>query len=201
MKVNRRQIIKSYASLGLLATSWLPRFSYSETQGERSTSKCLDYIELYDQFFIDAKGFEMALPSNASPVVFVVFDPQCPDCIHFWKIANSFSNKLRFIWLPVAVLNSRSELQGALILSASNPADMMARQVALYETSSRGLVTDGLQIPSGARDDVWHNSRIFRRAGGKSVPFVLFQDQQNKIRGSSQVGNVEALSKFLNKGS
>lgn len=199
--MNRRQIIKSYASLGLLATSWLPRFSYSETQGERSTSKCLDYIELYDQFFIDAKGFEMALPSNASPVVFVVFDPQCPDCIHFWKIANSFSNKLRFIWLPVAVLNSRSELQGALILSASNPADMMARQVALYETSSRGLVTDGLQIPSGARDDVWHNSRIFRRAGGKSVPFVLFQDQQNKIRGSSQVGNVEALSKFLNKGS
>jgi hypothetical protein len=103
--------------------------------------------------------------------------------------------------LPVAVLNSRSELQGALILSASNPADMMARQVIQFETSSRGLVTDGLQVSSSARDDVWNNSRIFRRAGGKNVPFALFQDSQNKIRGSAQVGTVEALAKFLNKDS
>jgi thiol:disulfide interchange protein DsbG len=201
MQMNRRQIIKSYASLGLLTTFSLPSFSYSKTQSDLSASECLDSTELYDQFFIDAKGFDMALHTNASLSVFVVFDPQCPDSIHFWKIANSFSNKVRFIWLPVAVLNSRSELQGALILSASNPADMMARQVIQFETSSRGLITDGLQVPSGARDDVWHNSRIFRRAGGKSVPFALFQDRQNKIRGSAQVGTVEALTKFLNKGS
>jgi hypothetical protein len=201
MQMNRRQIIKSCASLGLFTTFWLPSFSYSKTQGDLSRSECLDFIQLYDQFFIDAKGFDMALPTNPALSVFVVFDPQCPDCIHFWKIANFFSNKVRFIWLPVAVLNSRSELQGALILSASNPAEMMARQVIQFETSSRGLVTDGLQVPSSARDDVWHNSRIFRRAGGKNVPFALFQDWQNKIRGSAQVGTVEALTKFLNKDS
>jgi hypothetical protein len=78
---------------------------------------------------------------------------------------------------------------------------MMARQVIQFETSSRGLVTDGLQVSSSARDDVWNNSRIFRRAGGKNVPFALFQDSQNKIRGSAQVGTVEALAKFLNKDS
>ena len=199
--MNRRQIIKSCASLGLLTTFWLPSFSYSKIQGDLSTSECLDLIRLYDQFFIDAKGFDMALPTNPSLSVFIVFDPQCPDCIHFWKIANSFSNKVRFIWLPVAVLNSRSELQGALILSASNPAEMMARQVNQFETSSRGLVTEGLQVPSSARDDVWQNSRIFRRAGGKNVPFAVFQDRQNNIRGSAQVGTVEQLTKFLNKDS
>lgn len=198
--MNRRQIIKTYASLGLLVTLWLPRFSNAQTLVERLSSECIDLVELYDQFFIDAKGFEMVKTTNASLSVFVVFDPQCPDCIHFWKIANSFSNKVRFIWLPVAVLNSLSELQGALILSASNPVDMMERQVSQFETSSRGLVTDGLKVPKSDRDDVWRNSRVFRRAGGKNVPFVIFQDSQNQIRGSAQVGTVEALGKFLNLG-
>lgn len=197
--MNRRQMVKAYAScLGLLFTFTLPKFSYSQSQDDLLVSKCIDFVELYDQFFIDAKGFEMVKSKSTVPTVFVVFDPQCPDCIQFWRVAKSFDKRVPFIWLPVAVLNSRSELQGALILSASNPAEMMERQVTMFETSSRGLTTDGVSVSRSARDDVWKNSRIFRRAGGKSVPFILFQDHQNKIRGSSQVGNAEVLGKFLN---
>ena len=74
----------------------------------------------------------------------------------------------------------------------------MIRQVNQYEAPTRGLATADLRISGSARDDVWSNSRIFRRAGGKNVPYVLYQDRQNKTKGSTQVNTVELLGKFLN---
>lgn len=195
--MNRRYLIKVLANIGLLATLSASRFSYSQSQVDKMQLQCIDIVSLYDQFFVDGKGFEMFQPPKSTNTVFVVFDPQCPDCIQFWKVAGLFKDYVRFIWLPVAVLNSRSEIQGALMLSASNPADLMARQVATFDTSSRGLVTEPAKVSSNFRDDVWRNSRIFRRGGGKSVPFLLYQDPKNQIRGSDQVGTVEMLRKFL----
>ena len=196
--MNRRQIIKSTVGMGLFASLWLSRSSYSKSSSQQANSQCIDLVELYDQFFIDAKGFDMSVPKNPLLSVFVVFDPQCPDCNQFWRLASQFSDRVRFVWLPVAILNSRSELQGALILSASNPADMMMRQVNQFDAPTRGLVTDDLRIFGSARDDIWSNSRIFRRAGGKNVPYVLYQDRENKTKGSAQVNTVETLGKFLN---
>ena len=196
--MNRRQIIKSAAGLGLFTSLWLSRSSYSKDLSQQTNSECIDLVGLFDQFFIDAKGFDMGVPKTPLLSAFVVFDPQCPDSIQFWKLANQFSDRVRFTWLPVAILNSRSELQGALILSASNPAEMMMRQVNQYEAPTRGLATADLRISGSARDDVWSNSRIFRRAGGKNVPYVLYQDRQNKTKGSAQVNTVELLGKFLN---
>ena len=196
--MNRRQIIKSAAGLGLFTSLWLSRSSYSKDLSQQTNSECIDLVGLFDQFFTDAKGFDMGVPKTPLLSAFVVFDPQCPDSIQFWKLANQFSDRVRFTWLPVAILNSRSELQGALILSASNPAEMMMRQVNQYEAPTRGLATADLTISGSARDDVWSNSRIFRRAGGKNVPYVLYQDRQNKTKGSTQVNTVELLGKFLN---
>ncbi len=196
--MNRRQIIKSGAGLGLFIGLWLSRSAYSKNSSQQINSECIDLAGLYDQFFMDAKGFDMSTPKNPLLSVFVVFDPQCPDCIQFWKLSSQFRDRVRFIWLPVAILNSRSELQGALILSAPNPADMMARQVNQYDAPSRGLATDDLRISGSTRDDVWSNSRMFRRAGGKNVPYLLYQDRQNKTKGSAQVNTAETLGKFLN---
>lgn len=195
--MNRRFLIKVLANIGLLATLSASRFSYSQSQVDKMQLQCIDIASLYDQFFVDGKGFEMFQPLKSTKTVFVVFDPQCPDCIQFWKLVSLLKDQIRFIWLPVAVLNSRSEIQGALMLSVSNPADLMARQVATFDTSSRGLVTEAVKVSNNFRDDVWHNSRIFRRGGGKSVPFLLYQDPKNQIRGSDQVGTVEMLRKFL----
>lgn len=75
---------------------------------------------------------------------------------------------------------------------------MMMRQVNQFEAPTRGLATADLRISGSARDDVWSNSRIFRRAGGKNVPYILHQDRQNKTKGSAQVNTVESLGKFLN---
>lgn len=195
--MNRRYLIKVLANIGLLSVLPISRLSYSQSQVDKMQLQCIDLVSLYDQFFVDAKGFEMVQSPKSTNTVFVVFDPQCPDCIQFWKLANSFKDQVRFIWLPVAVLNSRSELQGALILSAPNPPDLMARQVANFNAPSRGLATETIVVSSSARDDVWRNSRIFRRGGGKSVPYLLYQDSKNQIRGSDQVGTIEMLRKFL----
>lgn len=52
-------------------------------------------------------------------------------------------------------------------------------------------------VSNDAREDVWRNSRMFRRVGGKNVPFAIYQDAQNKIMGSADIETPESLTKFL----
>jgi thiol:disulfide interchange protein DsbG len=197
-QMNRRTALASFAMTGLFMTSTLTKFSFAQGRTNDGGSPCIDLPALFDQVFTDGKGFDQGEVPETSTTVFVLFDPQCPDCIKFWDLSNTFKTQVRFIWLPVAVLNSRSEPQGALILSATHPADMMARQVELFNTPSRGLETTGVSISDSAREDVWQNARIFRRAGGKSVPFLISQDRTNQIIGSADIESLESLETFLN---
>ena len=70
--MNRRQIIKSAAGLGLFASLWLSRSSYSKDLSQQTNSECIDLVGLYDQFFIDAKGFDMGAPKTPLLSAFVV---------------------------------------------------------------------------------------------------------------------------------
>ena len=195
--MNRRKMLASLTVTGLLIHAPLVRASLGRAEKDHDSSKCVDLRALFDHVSLDGKGFELASVSGSPTTIFVFFDPQCPDCIEFWKISDRFKTRVRFVWLPVAVLNSRSEPQGALILSSPNPAEMMSRQVKLFNTASRGLETDGLTIASSAREDVWYNSRMFRRAGGRSVPFLIAQDRNGRIKGTADVDSMESLEKFL----
>jgi thiol:disulfide interchange protein DsbG len=196
--MNRRKVLQIQLLIGMLANPVLSRLASAQSQPQQQTHQCINLPDLFDQFFIDGTGFEVPSTLKEKRTAYVVFDPQCPDCIHFWRMASAVRERIRFIWFPVAVLNSRSELQGALILSSPSPIEAMARQVMQFDTPSRGLPTDNITIPNGARDLIWRNSRIFRRAGGKNVPYILYQDEQNTVRGSADIATSDALTAFLN---
>lgn len=196
-KMNRRIAIQSLIFSGPIAQIWFAKHSFAQSQKKYEPLECVNLSTLFDQLFADGKGFETGDLSQPSLAVYVIFDPQCPDCISFWKLANKFSKKILFIWIPVAILNSRSEPQGAILLSSPNPVQTMNRQVMLFNMASRGIETDSISISNDAREDVWRNSRIFRRAGGKNVPFAMYQDRQNEIAGSIDIDTPEALTKFL----
>ena len=196
--MNRRKVLQIPLLIGMLANPVLSRLANGQSQPQQQTHQCINLPDLFDQFFIDGAGFEVPSTLKAKRTAYVVFDPQCPDCIHFWRMASAVRERIRFIWFPVAVLNARSELQGAFILSSASPIEAMARQVMQFDTPSRGLPTDNIAISNSARDTVWRNSRIFRRAGGKSVPYILYQDEQNTVRGSANIATSDALTAFLN---
>jgi thiol:disulfide interchange protein DsbG len=195
--MNRRKMLQSLTSVGLLIQPLLINSSLAQVRAGQEPSPCIDLERLFDQIFIDGKGFEMGGSSAGARTIYIVFDPQCPDCIGFWNLANQFKNQFRFIWIPVAILNSRSEPQGAMLLSTPNPIQMMNQQVLSFTTASRGISTEGVVVSNDAREDVWRNSRMFRRAGGKNVPFAIYQDAQNKIMGSADIETPESLTKFL----
>lgn len=195
--MNRRKILQALTSIGLLTQPLLINSSLAQIRAGQEPSSCIDLERLFDQIFIDGKGFEMGGSSAGVRTIYIVFDPQCPDCISFWNLANQFKNQFRFIWIPVAILNSRSEPQGAMLLSSTNPIQMMNQQVLSFNTASRGISAEGVVVSNDAREDVWRNSRMFRRAGGKNVPFAIYQDAQNKIMGSADIETPELLTKFL----
>ena len=195
--MNRRKMLQALTSIGLLIQPLLITSSHAQVRTGQEPSSCTDLERLFDQIFIDGKGFEMGGSSGATQTVYIIFDPQCPDCIGFWNLANKFKKQVRFIWMPVAILNSRSEPQGAILLSSPNPIETMNQQVLSFNTASRGISTEGVVVSNDAREDVWRNSRMFRRAGGKNVPFAIYQDAQNKIMGSADIETPESLTKFL----
>jgi thiol:disulfide interchange protein DsbG len=195
--MNRRKMLQTLTSVGLLIQPLLMNSSDAQVRTGQEPSPCIDLERLLDQIFIDGKGFEMGGSSGAAQTVYIIFDPQCPDCIGFWNLANKFKNQFRFIWIPVAILNSRSEPQGAMLLSSSNPIGLMNQQVLSFNTASRGISTESILISNDAREDVWRNSRMFRRAGGRNVPFAIYQDAQNKIIGSTDIETPESLTRFL----
>jgi thiol:disulfide interchange protein DsbG len=137
-----------------------------------------DARAMLEQFEKSGRGFEMRPGVKAVTTVYVVFDPQCPWCSKFWESAKPIADRVRFVWLPVAVLNPRSEPQGAAILAAANPVETMEANEA--QLPKGGLPLESLAPPMAAREDVWSNSRIYRRTGGRSVPFAVYRDAQDQ---------------------
>ena len=137
-----------------------------------------DARAMLEQFEKSGRGFDMRPGVKAATTVYVVFDPQCPWCAKLWDSAKPIAERVRFVWLPVAVLNPRSEPQGAAILAAANPVETMEANEARLPKG--GLPIDTLAPPMAAREDVWSNSRIYRRTGGRTVPFAVYRDAQGQ---------------------
>lgn len=137
-----------------------------------------DARAMLEQFEKSGRGFEMRPGVKSATTVYVVFDPQCPWCAKLWDSAKPIADRVRFVWLPVALLNPRSEPQGAAILASANPVETMEANEA--QLSNGGLPIDTLAPPMSAREDVWSNTRVFRRTGGRTVPFAVYRDAQGQ---------------------
>ena len=68
--------------------------------------------------------------------------------------------------------------EGAAILASANPVETMEANEA--QLPKGGLPIDTLAPPMAAREDVWSNSRIYRRTGGRTVPFAVYRDAQGQ---------------------
>ena len=60
---------------------------------------------------LKAAGFTVG-PMMVAKTVYVFFDPQCPHCGRLWEASKPIADKLRMVWIPVAILNQNSAPQG-----------------------------------------------------------------------------------------
>lgn len=118
-----------------------------------------------------AKGFETGNKMSAR-VVYVFFDPQCPHCGMFWQEAKKLERDARFVWVPVSILNKKSAVQGAALMSAQDPAKLMDEHEALLLANQGGLATEDKFDPQ-IKAVIAKNTRLLVSFQAEGVPFLV----------------------------
>jgi thiol:disulfide interchange protein DsbG len=153
----------------------------------------------YDTLAAQGKGFTVGAMMSAH-TVYVLFDPQCPHCGRLWQSSQPLHSKVKFVWLPVAIMNGKSAPQGAAILTASNPVETMnAHKQQLL--AGQGGMSASASIPAEAEQAIKNNTVLFERLGATSVPFIVAKHQGTGAV-ITQAGAMEAdaLASFLGMG-
>ena len=158
------------ASLSLVALL-LGACSQQDTPGATQPSK----QELSVQTVAtQAKGFTVGSIMSAH-TVYVFFDPQCPHCGHLWQASMPLHNKVKFVWIPVAWINASSLPQGAALLTAANPTELMtAHEASLL--AGKGGVSAPANVPSEIEQSIKANTKLLNSFGAESVPFIVTKD-------------------------
>ena len=155
--------------------------------------------QAYDVLAAQGKGFTAGALMSAN-TVYVLFDPQCPHCGHLWQSSVPLQSKVKFVWLPVAIMNAKSAPQGAAIMTAANPVETMnAHEQQLL--AGQGGMSASASIPPEVLETIKTNTALLERLGATSVPFMVAKHQRTGavITQSGALG-VEALANFLGMG-
>ena len=172
-----RRTLVAAASLsvvaGLLALGGCSRTEESSSAAPASAATAPANVSLdtYDRVAQQGKGFTVG-PLMSANAVYVLFDPQCPHCGHLWQAAQPLLKKVKFVWVPVGIINAKSTSQGAALLTATNPAEAMsAHEVSLL--SGSGGISASSSIPDDIEAALKTNTQVFNSLKVESVPMIV----------------------------
>ena len=189
--ITRRQFIGAAGLMTVAATA--PAFAY-----ESRWPTDLNAEEFFTELAEKGSGFVVG-NEKADTVVMMTFDTQCRWCVWEYEQFKPFLDRVKFVWHPVAVLNPWSELQGAAILAAKDPKAMFLEHEAhMKDAVFKGLDVRKMEIPFEKREAVWTNTKVFRRAAAREVPFgVMKKPDGSYVAVCEQTG--ESFAKLLGK--
>lgn len=143
-----------------------------------------------------AKGFSVgALMSTNTAYVF--FDSQCPHCGRLWQAATPLHKKVKFVWIPVGMINATSAAQGAALLTAANPAELMSEHETSLLAGKGGISTSSSVTPEIAQA-IKSNTQLLNSFGAESVPFLVARNVKTGQTVSREGAlNTVALAEFL----
>lgn len=167
--MNRRQLLA--ASMAAAAALALAGCDNSPQAAEPvalvSASQPLS-LELLER---SAHGFTVG-QQMATRTVYVFYDMQCPHCGHLWEAAKPLLPNVKFVWVPVGMLNRASIAQGATILAAKDPLTAMNEHETSMAAHRGGMAADS-DAMSRLGDQVRANSKLLESMGAHSVPFLV----------------------------
>lgn len=155
--------------------------------------------QAYEAVAAGGKGFTVGPMMNAN-TVYVLFDPQCPHCGHLWQAALPLLDKVKFVWVPVAIMSAKSVPQGAALLQATDPvAAMSAHENALLQ--GQGGMSASASVPDEIVNAIKANSLMLDRLGADSVPFIVARHASTgqSVTNGGALGTEELLT-FLGLG-
>ncbi|QTN28894.1 thioredoxin fold domain-containing protein [Rhodoferax sp. AJA081-3] len=155
----------------LVACSTLLLGACSQKDSSTATNQPTKQEVSVDAVAAQAKGFTVGAFMSAN-TVYVFFDPQCPHCGHLWQASVPLHNKIKFVWVPVAWINASSLPQGAALLTAANPLELMTE----HETSllsGKGGISATAGITPEIEKSIKANTALLNSFGAESVPYVV----------------------------
>ena len=147
-----------------------------------------------------AKGVAIG-PAASEYTVYVMFDPQCQHCARLWEESLPLQTTVRFVWVPVTFLDSRSVALSATLLSSTSPQEDLALQEASVLKRSEGIA--GLSpVPPYLEAVIKSNTDLINRFHVLGVPYVVARNQTtSEYVAHEGVMSREVLKRFLGLGS
>ena len=175
-------------ALALALVAGLAGCSKQDTPTAPSPSTvAVSSAQSYDAVAKDGKGFTVGAVMSTQ-TVYVLFDAQCPHCGALWNASLPLQKKVKFVWIPVSLMNAKSTLQGAALLTAANPQELMNAHEAALLAGTGGMVADA--SPSAdTQAAIKANTQLFNSLGATSVPYIVAKN----VRTGAVVTNAGAL--------
>lgn len=162
--------------------------SSSAAQGKRELS--LETVQA------QTRGFVAGSVMSAN-TVYVFFDAQCPHCSRLWEASTPLHRKVKFVWIPIGLINNSSTTQGAALLSAANPVELMAEHEASL-LAGRGGISASSSIPSDITQAIKNNTQLWTSFGAESVPFIVAKNlKTGQLVSKEGALTTDALAAFL----
>jgi thiol:disulfide interchange protein DsbG len=178
----RRPLLAALAALALGLSGCSP-----QDAGDDKTPMAKPALP-YEAVAAQGTGFTVGAMMSAN-AVYVLFDPQCPHCGHLWEASVPLHSKVKFVWIPVSFINAKSGPQGGALLSAANPAALMAEHEKSI-LSGGGGVSAIAAVPMEINKAIKKNTQLFNSLGVESVPYIVAKN----LRTGQLVTNTGAMS-------
>ncbi|KRC01033.1 thiol:disulfide interchange protein [Hydrogenophaga sp. Root209] len=188
------------ASLALLSACSKEDASAPAARAPTATANApIAAAQALDVLAAQGKGFAAGkiLSANA---VYVLFDPQCPHCARLWEASMPLHGSVKFIWLPVAIMNAKSAPQGAAIMTSTNPVQAMTAHETSLLTGNGGTAASA-DIAPDVLAAIKTNTALLERLGATSVPYIVARHQRsNEVVMQAGANDTQALASFLGIG-
>ena len=150
----------------------------------------------YEAVATQGKGFTVGAMMAANPV-YVLFDPQCPHCGHLWNASIPLHGKVKFVWIPVTLMNAKSGPQGATLLAAADPAALMTEHEKSLLAGTGGISASASLAPV-MEQALKSNTALFNSLKVESVPYILAKNQRTgAVVSHNGAMDTAALGNFL----
>jgi len=114
-----------------------------------------------------------------------------------WEASVPLHKKVKFVWIPVAFINAKSAPQGAALMSAANPAELMAAHEASILAGTGGTAASASVAPE-VEDAIKANTKLFNSLGVDSVPYILAKNgRSGQVVTNTGALSTPALAEFL----
>jgi thiol:disulfide interchange protein DsbG len=186
------------AAMGLALSACSPQDSIASPSTPSATTKVAipekQAISI-EALVKDSKGFTVGATMSAR-TTYVFFDAQCTHCGNLWEAAKPLQSQMKFVWIPVGVLNKASVTQGATILGASDPvAAMNEHEKSL--TARTGGISASSSVDPAMTAALNTNTRVMTSFSIESVPYIVTTGKAGKLVTSAGAASTQALATLL----